>query len=435
MRRNKRTAAQFQQTRQLSDRMQEVNDQLLAIYDVAEREHRELTDEEQATADRCEREAHNIQQRLNAIARAVAGDNPGIRQEMGEMIRENYLAGVRTEIVFSRDLMMVEDAASGGLVPLNVMDIMPPLEEGMLLHKLGLPMPTGLSGQIVWPVFEMVEAQVMGEGVELADTKIPFSKLTASPERIGVALPLTNQSITQTDGVIELVVRDVLPRAIAKLLNKILLGRRKVNNATSLAGPFTDPVFAPVALSKIPTAKELNLMKARVLETGIQGDNLCWTLTKSLAAILEVTPINPEGVFIPMLQNGRLLGIPVFTSNEMRDVETSYKVYNGSIWADYDFDPKKPPYIEATVSSVEKISKPKAGGVYRINKPIKEYIGLGDWTYQPMGMFGQLRFIVDPYSKSRKDTVDFVINGDYATRTLRPEAFLLGEVDSEDAEP
>ena len=45
-----------------------------------------------------------------------------------------------------------------------------------------------------------------------------------------------------------------------------------------------------------------------------------------------------------------------------------------------------------------------------------------------MGMFGSLRFIVDPYSKSRNDSVDFVLNTDYATKTIRPEAFKLGKV-------
>ena len=58
---------------------------------------------------------------------------------------------------------------------------------------------------------------------------------------------------------------------------------------------------------------------------------------------------------------------------------------------------------------------------------VTEYIGLGDWGYQPMGLFNSLRFVVDPFSQARKDAVDFVLNCDYATKTLRPEAFLLGE--------
>lgn len=48
-----------------------------------------------------------------------------------------------------------------------------------------------------------------------------------------------------------------------------------------------------------------------------------------------------------------------------------------------------------------------------------------------MGLFGDIRFIVDPYSKARKDAVDFVLNADYATITVRPEAFALGKVAKE----
>jgi hypothetical protein len=59
---------------------------------------------------------------------------------------------------------------------------------------------------------------------------------------------------------------------------------------------------------------------------------------------------------------------------------------------------------------------------------ITEFIGLGDWRYQPMGLFGSIRFTVDPYSQARKDAVDFVLNCDYGTKTLREEAFILGQV-------
>lgn len=45
-----------------------------------------------------------------------------------------------------------------------------------------------------------------------------------------------------------------------------------------------------------------------------------------------------------------------------------------------------------------------------------------------MGLFGALRFVVDPYSQARKDAVDFVLNCDYGTKTLREEAFIIGEV-------
>ena len=277
-------------------------------------------------------------------------------------------------------MMMVSDVTNGAIVPLNVQEIIKPLTEGFILDKVGLPMPTGLSGDFVWPMYEMVEAQIAGEGVALSDTKIPFSKMTATPERVGIAIPVTNQSLNQSDGVLEMIVREIMPRAIRLLLNKILFSTTKVNGATNLVGPFVGKVDSAIELSGVPTFQELNVgMKAKLLETGIDGEHLCWIMTKSMAAMLEGTPINEKGIFMPMLQNGMLCGLPVYTTNCIRDEET-------------------------------------------------EYIGLGDWRYQPMGLFGTMRFIVDPYSQARKDSVDFVLNTDYATKTLRSEAFMLGEV-------
>ena len=123
-------------------------------------------------------------------------------------------------------------------------------------------------------------------------------------------------------------------------------------------------------------------MKAKVLEGGIDGEYLCWVMTKSMAAILEGEPVNAKGVFRPIIENGRMCGLPVFTTSCMRNGTT-------------------------------------------------EYIGIGDWRYQPMGLFGQMSFIVDPYSQSRKNAVDFVLNADYGTKTLRKEAFLIGQVAAE----
>lgn len=367
--------------RELSDKYQENCDRMLEIADLCQTENRERTDAENTEYEAMVRENGIIEMRLRGAAADQLRENPDTEQEMVRILRENVKAGRKTEVVFVRDVMMVGDVSKGALVPLNIQTIMKPLEEGFLLDKVGLPMPTGLSGEFVWPIYEMVEAELAGEGVALSDKKIPFSKMTASPERMGIAIPATYQSLNQSTGVLEMIIREVMPKAIRELLNKIILSRTAVNEATKLVGPFVEAAKTPVTLSAVPTFNELNAgMKAKVLETGIDGENMCWTMTKSMEAILEGTPINEKGIFVPMIQNHTLCGLPVYTSNKMRDEDGT------------------------------------------------ENIGLGDWRYQPMGLFNSFRFIVDPYSQARKDSVDFVLNCDYATKTLRPEAFLLGKV-------
>lgn len=417
--------------RELINKYQQNCDRITAIADVCEKEQRERNDAENTEFEAIMRENQLLQMKMQAATAEHLREHPNAQEDAIKIIRENAANGQRTEIMFLRDIMMVQDVANGAVVPLNIQDILKPLQEGFILDKVGLPMPTGLSGDFVWPMYEMVEAELAGEGAELSDTKIPFSKMTAAPERMGIAIPVSNQSLNQTQGLLETIVRQVMPLAIRLLLNKIVCGVNKVNNATNLIGPFVALKDNPVLLSAVPTFKELNAeMKAAVLETGIDGTNLCWVMTKSMEAILEGTPINEKGVFLPMIQDGKLCGLPVYTSNVVRDVKISYQKYNGSAWAKAeDFDPGKNT-AKFTVTSADAIAglKGMASGDYVKVVDSTEFIGLGDWRYQPMGMFGSLRFIVDPYSKARKDCVDFVLNSDFATKTLRPEAFKLGKV-------
>lgn len=401
--------------RELVEKYQANCDRIGEIADACEKEQRERTEAETKEYEALARENQLLAMRMQAATAEHLRENPDAQADAAKIIRENASKGRKTEITFVHEGeftgMMVADVESGSLVPLNVQDILKPLEEGFLLDKVGLPMPTGLAGDYVWPIYEAVEATVAGEGVALSDTKIDFAKLTANPERIGIAIPVTNQSLNQSKGILEMVVRDVMPKAVRQLLNRIVFAPAKVNGATNLQGPISkilevaakDPaartdeekkynavVTIPALLGATTKPADIAIalvknMKAAILERGISGEHLCWVMTKSTAAILEVTPINEKGVFIPMLRDGMLFGVPVYTTNTIRGSEGA----------------------KAT--------------------PV-EYISLGDWGYQPMGLFGTLRFIVDPYSQARKDSVDFVLNTDYATKTLRPEAFILGKV-------
>ena len=366
--------------RELVNKYQANCDRITEIADACENEQRERNEAENAEFEALTRENQILQMKMQAAAAEHLRENPNAIEEATRMIRENSAQGQRTEILLVRDMMMVADVNSGGIVPLNIQEIMRPLQEGFILDKVGLPMPTGLAGDYVWPLYENVDAELAGEGVELTDKKINLNKLRATPERVGIAIPVTNQSLNQSQGILEMIVREIMPLALRRLLNKVICSTNKLNVSTKLTGPFVALKAKATTLSVVPTFKELNGMKAKMFETGIEGSNACWVMTKNMAAILEGTPVNEKGIYVPMIQNGMLCGLPVYTSNEIRDTDGT------------------------------------------------EFIGLGDWRYQPMGLFGDIRFIVDPYSKARKDAVDFVLNADYATITVRPEAFALGKV-------
>lgn len=419
--------------RDLLNRYQKNCDRINEIADVCEKEQRERNETESAEYTALTRDNQLLEMRMRAAADAYGHE--AARVDADAIIRENMLAGRQTELRLVRDLVMVEDAAAGAIVPLKVQDILEPLTEGLILDKVGLPLPTGLAGDYVWPMYEAVEATILGEGVALSDTPVTLDKLTASPERIGIAIPVTRETINQTQGVIEMIVRKLMPQAVYMLLNKILFSTERVGSATNLVGPFVGAT--PKALSSTPTFQELNLMKAKVLESGVDGSALCWVMTKSQKAILEGTPINPNGIFKPMIENDVLCGLPVFTSNYIRKSVVEYykaSVSSGNVtWAKQSAAPAGEPDFEVSGDSAANALATIASADVSANDIAKvtvitENIGLGDWRYQPMGLFGAISFIVDPYSQARKNAVDFVLNTNYGTKTLRPEAFALGQV-------
>ena len=364
-------------TRELFNAHQANCERINEIADVCEREQRERTEAEDREYSELIQRNQVLSMRMQSIAFAENTNSHAENvAEANRIIRENMKAGRQTQIVLSRELVMVADATAGGIVPIKIQDVLDPLVEGLILDKVGLPMPTGLAGDYVWPTYEAAEATIAGEGVALTDTKINMSKLTAAPQRIGIAIPVTRQTINQTEGVIELIVKKVMPLAVAKLLNKIMFSNAKVTGATTLAGPFVGKVSSATAWAgATPTFKELNLLKAKVLSAGVDGDHLCFVMSKANKAILEATP-KDAGSGIMICENDRIAGVPVFTTN----------------------------YIGET------------------------YIGIGDWRYQPMGLFGDMSFVIDPYSQARKDAVDFVLNVNYGTTTLVDGAFALGKV-------
>lgn len=362
----------MRKVRDLLEKLQQNCSRISEIADLCERENRVRTDAESVEYETLERENQVLRMRIQAASSpAPKADATSVISQ----IRENVAGGHRTEMVF-RDLTLSTAAAAGGLIPLNIQDIVRPLQEGLILNKVGVPMPTGLAGDYVWPVYESVEAVIAGEGVTLGDTTIPLSKLTAQPERIGLAIPVTREALNNTNGLLEQIVREVMPNALVKAINKVLFSPNKVTGATNLVGPFVALSSKTTTLSAVPTFKELNAMKAGLLAKGVDGTRLCWVMSEATKAVLEGTPVNEKGIFVPVIQNDMLCGAPVYTTSDITDA----------------------------------------------------YIGLGDWTYQPMGLFGELSFIVDPYSQARKNAVDFVLNADYGTKTLRPEAFALGKI-------
>lgn len=352
----------------------------------SDKEREALTEAEQGERKQLLRELDILEMKIKANTQTIAVMREEDIEDANKQMRECLSQGKRFELKIARAVARTFNGntstyGSGlsGTNPsaLTTHDIVEPLYGKTILSAIGAPLLTGLKGNHQWPVVEAFYASINDEGAALGDTQIPLNKLIAKPERLGIAVPVTREALNETDNLIQLVATQYMPVAIAALMNKIMFARTKVTGATNLVGPFiktnisdghekTYVASAGIALS------DLVALKSCVLKENIQAEGLCYVMSEETKGLLEATPKWSGANQAIVDENGKINGIPVFTTNDIED----------------------------------------DGAVY-----------FGAFKYAPQGLFGDMVFIVDPYSQARKNAIDFVLNVDYAITVLRQKAF------------
>lgn len=381
--------------REYIERREEIKLRMNEIADLAEKENkRDFTDAEKAELKTLEREMNVFDVKI-----ASAGKTGYVEVSAREIEFDNYLREAlknqnMQNNVLQREAVLMNTTGVEPLVPVSINDIVKPLEEGLILGQLGLPVMTGLAGDYVWPVAGSIEAEVAGEAVELSDKKIDFTKIKPNPQRVGVSVTVTSQTIWKTNGVAYNVVMQQLPQAMARTLNKCVLGTEAVTH--NLEGPFSKLAKETgVAISalktkaakkaaklinfagELPTYKELVAMKALCLLKGVTSNYMAYIMDEYTKAMLECTPID-EGSGRMVVENGKIAGIPVKCTNHINTADTTY-------------------------------------------------VGFGCFDYLPLQGFGDVRFVIDPYTKAKSDSVVLTLNEDWSATVLRIEGFMLGK--------
>lgn len=357
------------------------------IVALCEREGRDLTDAEKAESDVLARDNNILEMKVKANTPTVEVARQADMKSANAQIREAISKNQRIELKISRAVVSgwggnasgyANPATSTNPAPVTIHDIVEPLWKKNVLSAIGSPLLTGLKGNHQWPVVEAFSATINDEGAALGDTRIPISKLVAKPERIGVAVPITREAITETDDIITLVATQYMPMAISELMNKIMFSTTAVTGATNLVGPF---ILANLASAHkltyahaqaAPSLADLLALKAAVLKENIYAEGMCYVMSEATKTLLEGTP-KWQGANEAVITNNSINGVPVFTTNHVAE----------------------------------------------------ETVMFGAFKYAPQGLFGDMTFIIDPYTLARKNAVDFVINADYAITVLRQEAFAI----------
>ena len=279
--------------------------------------------------------------------------------------------GVSSSVLNSGE---TNNMVSAGAIPTTIKQLLDLLQNKLIYQRLGIQMPTGVKGDIVWPVLAAgATVTVEGEAATVADSTLNFSKITAQPKRVAVTTSVTNEALDDASFDLQSVVVNNFPEGVQQLLNSAVLRTTAVSDG--LDGPFTVSGIGTKNLSATPTYAELIGMKGIVAKKNVQMVAPAFVMNSELYALLESTPkAQGQGGFI--IENGKIGGYPVFECNAMAN--------------------KK--------------------------------IGFGDFAYAALNQHGSIRMVVDPYTLAPDNKVRITLNGRFSLTTLRKEAFCLGTV-------
>ena len=380
-----RLEALYSQREVLMEEMRSIDDAVQA----REEGQRTLSDEERGRMEQLEREVDTIDHRVRMFNLESESDRPGADRgvELVRMVREavdsRRVLEIQLDQPVQRSAGTQNLASVDPLIPVKIQDIIEPLEQGLIYNRVGIRLQTGLAGNYVWPVVGSVEASLVGEAVELDDEKIDITKITPVLQRIGITVPVTSQSITQSEGRILDIVNQQLPLSMTRVINRAMFCPE--DYATNFKGPLQSATTKVTFAGAVPTYAELLQMKGAVLKTGVTPNGtMAYVMDEYMRATLEATP-RDKGSGLMVIENDRIAGIPVFCTNYL---------------------------------NLDKSGAPVAA----------DHVAFGCWGYEMLGQFGVFRLVVDPYSRAKEDIVQFTLNADWSMVQLRPEAFALGTV-------
>lgn len=364
-----------------------INIQMNEIADKAQAEKRELSSEENVKYQKLQADFAKLGREIAMNVDVVNYMNakPNVQKSKNALLREAFqgaMGSQQKEFVVKRewvDGVEMADMAAGGMVPLTIKDILPPLEMGLIWDKVGIPVETGVIGDISWPVMGSVEASVLGEKETLTDTGVDLSNIKPKKERVGITIPVTYQAINDTNSNLLGIIQTQARMGITRLLNRVAFSHQ--NFTSTFHGPFAGGKTQGTFAGSVPTLKELMEMKGKVAATGVEMSGFCFVMSENMKAILEATPID-AGSGRMIVENGTIKGYPVFTTE----------------YINYGSDK---------------------------NKAAVEYVAAGCFGYLAANQYGDLRIVVNPYSRAKDDIVEVTINGDWSITTLRTEAFAL----------
>lgn len=369
----------------------EKKDQILASMQTAEGEERKSLREQLETlilefdAESAinNREDKQSEMDANALMREAIKQVRSHQHDGTFVLKRDSQNTITSSVISSGDLNNMTSAG----IPLTIKDLINPLEMDLIYDKLGIKVATNVKGQIQWPCLDSyIEATVGGELADAGAATLDFSKITPTPVKVGVSVEVSNEAINDESFDLVGTIIAQMNKGVGRTLNKrILYLSTTLPTKPEFVGPLMKKNSAGSAMeaaaqtysftgdsnttdftTKEPTYKDLKKIKGKALKTGASMVGFCYVMDAATFSFLEGQP-KDEGSGRFCIENGKIDGDPVFL------VESS------------DYAKK---------------------------------IVAGCFAYVALNGHGAANFVVDPYTKAKKNVVVFTLNVDFSLTNL-----------------
>ena len=381
---------------EIQKRHQEILVELDKIDELAQRENRPFTAEENEKYNALLREDNRLHAEIQGMLDEHELNQMREQKAKGEVLREIFKKCREDKLPIS-EVMHDRAAANGTTILLNPAtgntkgNIEASGAIPMTIHELidtkvpGLELPgdlkllTGVEGNQVWPyAVDDVEFTVAGEVEPIGEQKINFDKLNANPVHVAAALAISNNAIDNADFDLYSFAQYKMTKGLAKFKALYIYSHCNVSHALK-------PVFAQVSPEEIVLdenfGKNLALKIAAMWDLGFEGDP--WlTMDKTIETELMFTRRLPGQIGDrTVIQDGKCLG------------------------HDYTISP----YINYALDGE---NKPAPDG--------NHYIGIGHWGYCAFQQHGEFRATVDATSAevAKRNTTVLTINTNFSITEL-----------------
>ncbi len=369
--------------REIGSRLSEIADKISGNDQLTE-EVREQLNSESATL---REELNVLNMRISAAMANEAAEKVSREQKadknavLRELLKSEDANGVRMKREVTLGVLTVgakNNITSAGAIDLTVKDLMPDLDEGLIWGKVGINVQTNVKGNILWPyATSVVQMEEKGEKAALTDQSINFDNITVVPSRCGATIAISNEAIDDASFDLMGYVQKAITLAQQRYLNWKTFSHD--NALTGMKGPWASKAGSIATLEA--TYANILSAKADLIDAGVEMRNFAWVVDASAEALLKSTPkADGQGGFI--IQNGTLDGDPYFVSHYIR--QTSAKA-----------------------------------------KAADMYIGLGAWNYLAANQHGEVRLVIDPYTKAVNNETVITLNTKWSLTTLRDSAFAI----------